>query len=432
MSIRIALPRAVLVPVLGSLALLGTACSSPHSGHDQASGPPKQVDVAPLVRLSATPGSTLDPSRPFTVSVVRGRLTDVTVTAADGRQVAGRLSADQRSWQTTAPLAADSHYTVRITADDGRGGRGQTAAVFTTRKGSALLTAALGPEGTEDGGQGLYGVGEPITVDLSRPVYQPAARAAVEHGLKVTSQPAVRGAWHWVDDRTLHFRPEHYWPAHASVEVAFDARGRQIGQGLYGGAPSRIAFRTGDQVLALVDAATDHMTVRRNGVLVKTLPVTTGKPGFETRNGIKVVLGQEAQVRMDGETVGIAAGSSEAYDLEVQWATRVTWSGEYVHAAPWSVASQGHANVSHGCTGLSTENAHWFYQQVRVGDVVQVVNSHGPQMEPFGNGFGDWNVPWKTWLAGSATGAVVTNGTPGAPLPGDTHARSQGPLRPLL
>jgi lipoprotein-anchoring transpeptidase ErfK/SrfK len=144
------------------------------------------------------------------------------------------------------------------------------------------------------------------------------------------------------------------------------------------------------------------MTVKRNGKVINTIPVTTGKPGFSTRNGIKVVLAKEYFVRMRGTTVGIAEGSADSYDLPVYYATRVTWSGEYVHAAPWSVGSQGSANVSHGCTGMSTANAAWFFKTVREGDIVTVFNSGGAEMDPFGNGFGDWNLPWDTWRKGSA------------------------------
>ena len=419
-----------LLPLLGSLVLLGGACSSPDPASGGA-GPPKAVDVASLVRLVPAAGTRADPAQPLMVKVVSGRLVDVTVTASDGRQVSGRLSADGRSWHNTAPLAAGAHYTVRVGADNGRGGRGETTARITTKRGTALLSAVLGPADADGGNSTVYGVGQPVTAQLSQPVHDPAARQAVEHGLKVSSEPAVTGAWHWVDDSTLHFRPEKYWPAHASVQVAFDAQGRHIRDGLYGGAPSRISFRTGDRVEALVDGATDHLTFRRNGALIKTVPVTLGKPGFETRNGIKVVLSREAEVRMDGETVGIPADSADSYSLDVQWATRVTWSGEYLHAAPWSVASQGRQNVSHGCAGMSTENAKWFYDQVHVGDIVRVVNSGGHDMELFGNGFGDWNMSWSDWLAGSATGEPVVTGAPTGAT-GAVQAGAGGTLAPQL
>jgi lipoprotein-anchoring transpeptidase ErfK/SrfK len=287
-----------------------------------------------------------------------------------------------------------------------------------------LLTAQLGPDSS---GSGVYGVGQPLTVKLSAPVKDAAARQEVERGLTVTSQPAVTGAWYWVDDSNLHFRPKDYWPANATVKLSFDLTGSRISDGLYGGDPATLALKTGDRVEAVVDAAAHQLTFRRNGELIKTIPVTTGKPGFDTRNGIKVVLGQEADVRMRGETVGIAAGSADSYDLDVQWATRVTWSGEYVHAAPWSVGSQGVANVSHGCTGMSTENAKWFFDNTRVGDIVQVVNSLGHEMEPFGNGFGDWNVTWTDWVKHSSVGGQVS--TAGA---ADAAAQNAGYLQPEL
>lgn len=118
------------------------------------------------------------------------------------------------------------------------------------------------------------------------------------------------------------------------------------------------------------------------------------------------MLGKELEVRMRGDSVGIGRGTSEFYDLPVRYATRVTWSGEYVHAAPWSVEAQGEENVSHGCTGMSTEDAAWFFGTVREGDIVEVVNSGGEKMTPFGNGYGDWNLDWRAWQEGSALAAA--------------------------
>lgn len=363
----------------------------------------RTVDAATLIRTTAAQGA--DPAKPFTVTAQQGdTVTAVVLTGADGQQVAGALDAGGHGWHSTAGLVPDSHYTAKITAADGHGGHGETTTEFTTKPADRLLTAALGP----DLGREVYGVGEPLTVQLSEAVGDPAARQAVERSLTVASTPAVTGAWYWVDGKNLHFRPQEYWPANTSVKLTFDAQNRSIDGSLYGGAPSTVAFRTGDRVEAVIDAAADQLTYKRNGEVVNTIPVTTGKPGFATRNGIKVVLGQERVVQMKSETVGIAQGSSESYDLKVEWATRVTWSGEYVHAAPWSVASQGSANVSHGCTGMGTDNAKWFYEQTRPGDLVQVINSQGHDMELFGNGFGDWNLSWDAWLKGSALGKAVT------------------------
>ena len=174
-------------------------------------------------------------------------------------------------------------------------------------------------------------------------------------------------------------------------------QGIKIGDRLWGGKAKPLKLTTGDRVDRRHGRRRARMTVYKNGKVIKTIPVTTGKPGFETRNGVKVVLGKEYFVRMRGTSIGIAEGSADSYDLPVYYATRVTWSGEYVHAAPWSVGSQGSANVSHGCTGMSTGNAEWFFDNVREGDIVKVVNSDGDTMDAFGNGFGDWNLDWQKW-----------------------------------
>ncbi|MFD7902164.1 Ig-like domain-containing protein [Kitasatospora sp. NPDC059747] len=403
----ISLALAVLTPL--------AACSA--GGDDDPTGPHK-VDAARLVHLSAE--GKVDPAQSVTVTAVAGsRLTDVTVVGPDGRVVAGRLADDQRSWQTTGRLKASASYSVRIAADDGRGGRGETTQDFSTLAAQRLLTAKLGPDSS---GSGVYGVGQPLTVQLSEAVKDPQARQEVEQALTVSSQPAVTGAWYWVDDKNLHFRPEEYWPVGTTVGLAFDGTGTRIADGLYGGDRSSLKLRIGARVESVIDAAAHELTLKRDGEVIRTIPVTTGKPGFDTRNGVKVVLGQERSVRMNGETIGISAGSSEAYDLNVEWATRVTWSGEYVHAAPWSVGSQGYENVSHGCTGMSTDNAKWFYDNTRVGDLVTVVNSHGATMEPFGNGFGDWNVSWADWVKHSSLGKPFST----------TVAASQAPATGMI
>ena len=104
---------------------------------------------------------------------------------------------------------------------------------------------------------------------------------------------------------------------------------------------------------------------------------------------------------MNSETVGIAADSADGYDIDnVEYAMRVTYSGEFVHAAPWSVGSQGHANVSHGCTGMSTANADWLYDMTERGDVVEYTGTDRPMT--LTNGYGDWNESFATVPQGSA------------------------------
>ena len=153
-------------------------------------------------------------------------------------------------------------------------------------------------------------------------------------------------------------------------------------------------------MVSTVDVTAHKMTVTRNGKVLRVIPITTGKADFLTRGGIKVIMNKERYRVMDSTTVDIPADSPDAYRLKVEYALRLTYSGEFVHAAPWSVAHQGHENVSHGCTGMSMANAAWFYSLSHVGDVVKYV--HSTRSLEMGNGYTDWNYSWSSWEAGSA------------------------------
>lgn len=378
-----------------------TACGE-SDGHPLAAKP---YDAADEISFNAPDGGKkVDPDKPLEVGVDGddGRITDVAAVDTAGRHLAGELDADGQRWHSTAPLAAGTRYTVKVSMEDHDGAPGDRTLSFETASAKRFLKVTFGPQA------GTYGVGQPVTAQLSAPVADKAARATVERALKVRSTPAVTGSWYWVDNKTLHYRPRDYWPAKATIEVSSNLAGIKVANALYGAPAKALKITTGDRIEAVTDASEHSMTVKRNGEVINTIPVTTGKPGFSTRNGVKVVLGKEQQVRMRGETIGIAQGSSDSYDLLVYYATRVTWSGEYVHAAPWSTGSQGYANVSHGCTGMSTSAAEWFYNTVREGDIVRVVGSEGETMTPFDNGYGDWNLSWAKWQKGSA----LQNGTP--------------------
>ncbi|MEV6110545.1 Ig-like domain-containing protein [Streptomyces sp. NPDC051940] len=398
----------LLVPLTAGL----TACS-------QTSHPlsVKPYDASTQVALTGAAGDgakRLDPGKPLEVKATGrgGRITDVVARDANGRYLRGELSGDGTSWRSTAALAANAGYTVHVSTEDESEGQGRRTYTFRTgnynAKTAKPLKLEFGPQ------KGTYGVGQPLTVKLSQPVKNKEQRAVVERGLKVVSTPKVQGAWYWVDDKELHYRPKEYWPAHSKVTLSSNLEGIKVRKGLYAGKTAPLNLAIGAKVVAVTDAGSHQMSFYRDDKLVNEIPVTTGKPGFETRNGKKVILEQDYYVRMTGASIGVA-GTSEDYNMDVYWATRVTWSGEYVHAAPWSVGSQGYANVSHGCTGMSTGNAQWFFENVRPGDIVQVVNSYGEDMDPFGNGFGDWNVSWKKWREGS----VLTAGTREGQSPAD-------------
>jgi len=226
-------------------------------------------------------------------------------------------------------------------------------------------------------------------------------RATIEKHMKVVSSPAQRGSWHWLNDNEVHWRPATYWKAGTDVIVDVDINSVPAGGGIYGQESRHVQFHVGDAHVYKVNAQTHQMQVYSNGSLLRTIPITTGKEGFTTRSGIKVIVEKFRERRMNSETVGIPAGSAEAYDIDdVEYAMRLTYSGEFLHAAPWSVGSQGYANVSHGCTGMSTANAGWLYGMTIRGDVVEYVGTDRPMT--FDNGYGDWNVSFSEYKSGSA------------------------------
>jgi hypothetical protein len=157
----------------------------------------------------------------------------------------------------------------------------------------------------------------------------------------------------------------------------------------------------GPSHISEVDIATHQMYVYDNGKLIKTFPVSTGRASLPTMDGVHIAIEKSRVVDMDSATVGIPKGSPGYYNEIVYWDVRISDGGEFVHAAPWSVAEQGHVNVSHGCVNLSPTNAEWFYNWALRGDVVDVYAGPRPPSatDP---GTADWNMSWKKWLAGDA------------------------------
>jgi lipoprotein-anchoring transpeptidase ErfK/SrfK len=281
---------------------------------------------------------------------------------------------------------------VSAQAVDAEGRTTTVRAAFRTERPEQLVHTTVLPADGQ-----VVGVGMPIAVTFDSPVPR---RAVVERLLRVDTKPAVLGGWYWVSDQQVRWRPREYWRPGTEVTVKTALDGVHLGQGVWGDDEDRVHFTVGDAVISTVDIADHTMTVRRNGEVIREVPVTTGKPGWDTRNGIKVIISKDREVVMDAATIDVDKQDPEYYRLDVEYAMRVTWSGEYLHAAPWSVSSQGEDNVSHGCTGMSNANASWYYNLSKPGDVVEYVN--GVRALEAWNGYTDWNMPWQQWRAGSA------------------------------
>jgi lipoprotein-anchoring transpeptidase ErfK/SrfK len=348
-----------------------------------------------VVAANVTRGATQVPvDHRLQVTSKNARLTSVVVSSKSGT-VSGTLSADHHRWTAGMLLEPGTTYTVVSSAQDDSG----KTVTRTTRFSTAGLTLdqqtfpSISPLSGE-----TVGVGMPVIITFDVPVTD---KASIEKHLHVVSSPAQRGSWHWLSDTEVHWRPAQYWRAGTDVTVNADVNSVPAGNGIFGQLDRQVTFHVGDAHIYKVNAKTDQMQVFSNGHLLRTVPITTGKPGFVTRSGTKVIIEKFPHKRMNSETIGIDPNGPNGYNIgNVQWAMRVTYSGEFLHAAPWSVAYQGHSNVSHGCTGMSTSNADWLYHMSRRGDVV-VTTGTSRQMT-LDNGYGDWNEPFSTYAQGSA------------------------------
>jgi lipoprotein-anchoring transpeptidase ErfK/SrfK len=384
--------------IAASLVLLAGCTGS--SG--ASAGPAAATPSASPAQLALSPADgavDVPPMTPLDVTVTGGKLGGVTVADSAGAEVAGRVTpaADDPSkavWTPETPLAYGTSYTVTATAANADAAQTTSTSTFTTVTPTTLSTPGIGPlEGT------TVGVGMPIRLFFDQPV---ANRAAVESHLSVTSSTPTDGVWNWVSNDEVHFRPSTYWPANTEVRLDAKLYGVDFGQGVWGAKNRTVSFSIGVKHVSVADAAAHTLTVSDGDRVVQTYPMSAGDDANPTHNGAHVVLEKFAHITMDSSTFGLAVDAPGGYRTDVQFATRISNNGEFVHAAPWSVDSQGSANVSHGCINLSTERAQWFYDFSRPGDVVEVVNSVGGTLSRADGDIYDWAISWSDWKAGSA------------------------------
>ena len=388
---------ATLVLVGVGLSACDATSPSSSSGNDRASATSASHDAPLPVRLRTKLGP--DPqavplTKAVSISATHGRLRTVQVKSKTG-PLAGRLSAGTNTWAATGRLEPGTDYVVHAVAERTDGKRVTRTTRFHTE--DLTLDQQTYPSVAPLQGE-TVGVGMPVIVTFDVPVTD---KASFEKHMSVTSSPRQPGSWYWLSDTEAHWRPKSYWKAGTDVSVDVDINSVPAGGGIYGQESRHVDFEVGDANVYKVNAQTHQMRVFHNGSLLRTIPITTGKPGHTTRSGTKVIIEKFDSKRMNSETVGIPVDSADGYDIDnVQWAMRVTYSGEFIHAAPWSVGSQGYANVSHGCTGMSTENAAWLYAMSRRGDVVEYTGSDKPMT--LDNGYGDWNESYQQYAKGSA------------------------------
>ena len=356
-------------------------------------GTPYSDLLVPEVSVSVKDGAVdVRVDQPVTVKASSGVLGSVSMVNEAGTAVAGQLSPDGVTWSTTDPLDYNKRYTISAKSL-GLGGATTEKVTFQTQSPENLTMPYLLPGDGE-----VVGVGQPVAVRFDENIPN---RAAAERAIKVTTTPPVEGAFYWLNNREVRWRPASYWKPGTAVAVEVNTYGVDLGNGLFGQDNLTTHFTIGDEVIATADDDSKMLTIRRNGEVIKTMPISMGKNSTPTANGTYIVGDRFSHLIMDSSTYGVPSNSPNGYRTEVDWATQMSYSGIYVHSAPWSVGAQGYSNTSHGCLNVSPANAQWFYNNTKRGDIVEVRNTVGSTLSGT-EGLGDWNIPWEQWKAGNS------------------------------
>ncbi|MFF0487008.1 Ig-like domain-containing protein [Streptomyces sp. NPDC004435] len=338
------------------------------------------------------------------VAVTEGKLTEVTMTSAEGTAVKGEIAADGLSWKPTGQLERATVYKIAATAVDASGLEAHENSSFTT---VSKENSFIGNFTPEDGS--TVGVGMPVSINFNKAITD---KKAVQGGIKVTSSSGQEVVGHWFDATRLDFRPDDYWKAGSTVTLKLDLDGVEGADGVFGVQQKTVTFKVGRSQVSTVDVATKTMTVVRDGKVLRTIPISAGSPENTTYNGQMVISEKFKETRMNGATVGFTDSDGKGeYDIkDVPHAMRLSTSGTFIHGNYWGARSIfGSVNTSHGCIGLADvkgagdpkQAAAWLYDQSITGDVVIVKNSKDDTIAP-SNGLNGWNMNWSAWKAGSA------------------------------
>ncbi|MGW7258197.1 L,D-transpeptidase [Streptomyces sp. NPDC054834] len=391
------------VLIAGVLLMSVTACGGGDSDSGSGSGGGKNKGSSEqskqseaVVTISPKSGATeVDTSGALKVSAGKGKLTEVEVKDDKGTTITGTITGGGTGWKPSTHLAAATKYTVHAVAKDSEGRAAAEDSSFTTLTPKNTFVGYFTPE---DGS--TVGVGMPFSIRFTRGITNPGD---VQKAVQIKTEPAVDVEGHWFGNDRLDFRPEKYWKSGTKVTVKLNLDGVEGRDGVYGKQSKTVKFTIGRNQVSVVDAKKHTMKVTQDGKVIKTIPVTTGKPGYDTWNGQMVMSEKLTVTRMNGETVGYGG----EYDIkDVPHAIRLTNSGTFIHGNYWGGGAFGNYNASHGCVGLrdvkggydSGVPAAWFFNHSMLGDVVVVKHSNDRTVDP-DNGLNGWNMSWDKWKA---------------------------------
>jgi lipoprotein-anchoring transpeptidase ErfK/SrfK len=120
----------------------------------------------------------------------------------------------------------------------------------------------------------------------------------------------------------------------------------------------------GQKKMVLIDLTRFTAYAIENSKTIKTVPITSGKPGFETPTGTFIVNRKITVSTMS------ACSNGECWKVpNIRWQSYFTGQGHAIHATT-VVSSVGNYNVSHGCVGMYESDARWFFDWANPGTPV--------------------------------------------------------------
>jgi lipoprotein-anchoring transpeptidase ErfK/SrfK len=395
--------RIVAAALVAGTLLLSAGCSGDKSpswkGGSQGNGSGSAASPSPEPTLSTVAVTQPAPDATDVVASTEVKYTSedpentsVVVKDADGNDVDGTLDKDDKTWRPAKALQWGEKYTVTVNGTASEGKVGTITSAFTTMAKPAKLvriTSFLGDGQT-------VGVGMPLIVKFGRAIPS-KSRATVERRMIVTATPAQTGTWSWISPTEVHYRTKTFWKAGSKVSYTVRLQGVPMGDGWYGRSDLSVDLKIGRSFVMTVSGKTKKMTVRQNGKVINTIPVSLGKPSTPSSSGTMVVIEKKLHTVFDTMA---ELGPQEGYRTNIDFAQRITWSGQFIHAAPWSEGVQGKVNVSHGCVNVSEKMGAWLFSRTMMGDPITVSGTEAKLQN--GNGWTDWNMSWDQFKKGSA------------------------------
>ncbi|GAA4659111.1 MULTISPECIES: L,D-transpeptidase [Amycolatopsis] len=384
--------RAVVKAALAaSAAAFAAACSGGSGGGRNTDGGGRASEAAPVAKLTAEPAADakeVPVRQPVTVRVTGGSLTEVALTNADGKAVAGSFNPDRTVWTSSEVLGYGKTYRYAAKATGSDGKTAELSGGFTTINPAQQIRVTVNPTDNAE-----VGVAMPVSVKFSGDVTN---KAEVEKALKIRTSKDVEGSWGWLSDRQVDFRPNEYWPPNTQVTVAAELYGMDLGGGRYARADVTTEFRIGRNQVVKIHTPDHVMNVYRNGAKVKSYPCSNGLDSdvnLNTPNGTFIIMTKEPSAIFDNARYGYT-------NVNKKWACRISNHGEFIHENQDNAANIGRRNTSHGCVNLLEADAKDYFDSALIGDPVEITGSR--LAGPVTSDVMDWLVSWPAWRAKSA------------------------------